>query len=152
MCWHVVPLFNLRVDNFSGVLLCVFMKCRHFPTFFCAGTKKKKICRCRRHALFCRILPILSAVGDISATCRQHSQLRRLQPGREQRNAGACEVLPRDLQLLPKILGHPLAGIPPRHSKTQLCFFMCEPSSCSSPLQTKSHCSRLNIAISSSYN
>ena len=65
-------LFNLLVDNFSGVLLCVFMKCRHFPTFFCAGTKKKKYddvadraCRpnfadivgCRRH------------VGDMSPTC-----------------------------------------------------------------------------------
>ena len=61
-------LFNLLVDNFSGVLLCVFMKCRHFPTFFCAGTKKKKICRCRRQGLsaefrrHCRL----------SATCRRH--------------------------------------------------------------------------------
>ena len=67
-------LFNLLVDNFSGVLLCVFMKCRHFPTYFCAGTTKKNISMSRHHPVG-RILPILSAVGDILATCRRHAQL-----------------------------------------------------------------------------
>ena len=69
-------LFNLLVDNFSGVLLCVFMKCRHFPTFFCAGTKKKKYVdvadrACRPN--FADIVGCRRHVGDMSPTCAAKS-------------------------------------------------------------------------------
>ena len=65
-------LFNLLVDNFSGVLLCLFMKCCHFPTFFCAGTKKKKYVdvadrACRPN--FADIVGCRRHVGDMSPTC-----------------------------------------------------------------------------------
>jgi len=74
-------LFNLLVDNFSGVLLCVFMKCRHFPTFFCAGTKKKKYVdvadrACRPN--FADIVGCRRHVGDMSPTCTAKLLLAQL--------------------------------------------------------------------------
>ena len=61
-------LLFVLVDVLYGTILWgITMKCRHFPTFFGAGTQKK-ICRCRRQGLsaefrrHCRL----------SATCRRH--------------------------------------------------------------------------------
>ena len=67
-------LLFVLVDVLYGTILWgITMKCRHFPTFFCAGTKKNM--SMSPTGPVGRISPTLSAVGDMSATCRRHAQL-----------------------------------------------------------------------------
>ena len=61
-------LLFVLVDVLYGTILWgITMKCRHFPTFFCAGTKKKKMSMSPTGPVS-RILPTLSAVSDMSPT------------------------------------------------------------------------------------
>ena len=46
-----------------------------FPDIFLRGNKKKKNMSMSPTGPVGRILPTLSAVGDMSATCRRHAQL-----------------------------------------------------------------------------
>ncbi len=68
-CRHYQPSSTVRY-------FCITMKCRHFPTLKCAGKATKKIMLVSRHHPVGRILPRLSSVGNMLATCRRHSQLR----------------------------------------------------------------------------
>ena len=66
-------LLFVLVDVLYGTILWgITMKCRHFPTFFCAGTQKKKYVdvadrACRQN--FADIVGCRRHVGDMSPTC-----------------------------------------------------------------------------------
>ena len=66
-------LLFVLVDVLYGTILWgITMKCRHFPTFFCAGTTKKKYVdvadrACRQN--FADIVGCRRHVGDMSPTC-----------------------------------------------------------------------------------
>ena len=54
--------------------MCIY-EMSSFPDIFLRGDEEKIYMSMSRHRPVGRILPILSAVGDISATCRRHAQL-----------------------------------------------------------------------------
>jgi len=56
--------------------MCIY-EMSAFPDIFLRGNKKKKNMSMSPTGPVGRILPTLSAVGDMSATCRRHAQLRK---------------------------------------------------------------------------
>ena len=66
-------LLFVLVDVLYGTILWgITMKCRHFPTFFCAGTTKKKYVNVADRACrpnFADIVGCRRHVGDMSPTC-----------------------------------------------------------------------------------
>jgi hypothetical protein len=59
--------------------MCIY-EMSAFPDIFLRGNKKKKNMSMSPTGPVGRILPTLSAVGDMSATCRRHAQLRQATP------------------------------------------------------------------------
>ena len=55
--------------------MCIY-EMSAFPDIFLRGNKKKKNMSMSPTGPVGRISPTLSAVGDMSATCRRHAQLR----------------------------------------------------------------------------
>ena len=54
--------------------MCIY-EMSAFPDIFLRGNTKKKYMSMSPTGPVGRILPTLSAVGDMSATCRRHAQL-----------------------------------------------------------------------------
>ena len=57
--------------------MCIY-EMSAFPDIFLRGNTKKKYMSMSPTGPVGRILPTLSAVGDMSATCCRHAQLRRM--------------------------------------------------------------------------
>ena len=57
--------------------MCIY-EMSAFPDIFLRGNKKKKNMSMSPTGPVGRISPTLSAVGDMSATCRRHAQLRNM--------------------------------------------------------------------------